>query len=96
LMTGKRGWETVNVNRAIMDRDRLNLCLDAVKALPRDVRECLADRFRRGCVEYHAPHEDDAAMEVYRCAFYGGKPPRRYRILIGPVVVALRLSGEDR
>lgn len=93
-MTRPRGWETVNVNRATMDRDRLNLCLDAVKTLPRDVREYFAERFRRGCVEHHEPRESDSAMEIYRYAFFGEKPPRRYRNLIKPILVFLKLAGE--
>lgn len=79
-----------------MNRAQLNLCREAVKTLPRDVREYFANRFRRGCIERHRPSEDDSALEIYRYAFFGEKPPRRYRSLIRPVIVALQLSGEDQ
>ncbi len=41
-----------------------------------------------------APGPDDAALEIYRYAFCGEKPPRRFREVIRPVLVALRLAGD--
>ena len=72
--------------------DLMDLCSEAVRALPRDVREYLASRFRRREAGI-LPSPEDSAMEVYRYAFFGEKPPRRYRNVIRPVIVALQLVG---
>jgi hypothetical protein len=73
----------------------LDLCWEAVKTLPNDVREYLIERFRRRGFGNDS-RGIDAALEIYRYAFFGEKPPRRYRSLIRPIIVALQLSGEDK
>jgi hypothetical protein len=79
--------------RVFYEKDRLAICRGAVMALPGDVREYFANRFRRRSIEHLEPRDIHAAMEVYLYAFMGEKPPRRHRDVIRPVLVALRLGG---
>lgn len=75
-----------------MDRVKLDLCRDAVKALPEKVRTYYAERFRRHLRGEFPPSSDDTALEIYRYAFLGEKPPRRYREVIRPLLAALMLT----
>lgn len=77
-----------------MSQDKLNLCKEMVKTLPKKVQEYLANRFRRSSMEYRSS-DSDSAMEIYRYAFFGEKPPRRYRSIIQPILVAIKLVGDD-
>ena len=76
-----------------MNKYKFNLCKELVKTLPRKAQEYFANRFRRSFIEYRHPSGFDSAMEIYRYAFLGEKPPRRFRAIIRPVLVALKMAG---
>lgn len=77
-----------------MEGAKLDLCREAVKTLPERACAYYAERFRRGFMEQHRPSPDDAALEIYRYAFLGEKPPRRFRELVRPILVALRFAAD--
>lgn len=82
----------------------LELCLQAVSALPHDVQVYCAKRFREtsmgmtpgkaGEVNWTTSGPAQAAGEIHKFAFLGRKIPEKFRDTIHPVVVALRLAGE--
>ena len=72
---------------------RMNLCRIAVSTLPPATRDYFARRFR-SLSQTKISGASDAALEIYRYAFFGEKPPRRYREILRPILTSLRLSEE--
>jgi hypothetical protein len=84
----------------------LELCRQAVADLPGDVRANLAKRFREtsmgvlptkteGIAEWGITDTAQAAGEIHKFAFLGRRIPKKFRDIIQPVVVSLRISGEE-
>lgn len=83
----------------------LELCRQAVADLPDDVRSYCAKRYREtsmgmtpvkaGEVDWTTSGPAQATGEIHKYAFLGRKIPKKFRDIIHPVVVALRLAGEE-
>jgi len=83
----------------------LELCRQAVGDLSGDVRAYFAKRFRetsmgmapvkKGDVAWTTSDTAQAAGEIHKYAFLGRRIPKKFRDIIHPVVVALRLAGEE-